>query len=128
MNLHDFAWLADENIHPDVIAELRSQGIDVVYVRDSGLAGSDDVTLVQLAYSQNRVILTHDSDFGALSIARLEPIVGVVFLRPGHINPHFTIEMLQVLFRQDLQLTPPFIIVAKRTGNEVAIRVRHLQP
>jgi predicted nuclease of predicted toxin-antitoxin system len=124
--LRDFGWLADENISPEVVAELRSLGFDVVYVRDSHLVGSDDVVLIRHAYSEGCVILTHDSDFGALSIARLEPIVGVIFLRPGHIDPRFTIETLQVLFKQDLQLKPPFLIVAKRTGDEVAIRVRSL--
>jgi predicted nuclease of predicted toxin-antitoxin system len=126
LKLKDFAWLADENIHPDVIAELKAQGCDVIHVRSCNLAGADDLALLQLAYSQNRVVLTHDSDFGTLSIARLEPLVGIVFLRPGHINPQFTCQTLQVLFHQELQLTPPFVVVAKRTGDEVVIRVRNL--
>jgi predicted nuclease of predicted toxin-antitoxin system len=126
VRLRDFPLLTDENIHPAVVAELRMTGLDVLDVHESGLAGSDDVAILQLARSLNRVVVTHDRDFGALSIARFEPIVGIVFLRPGHIDPHFTIETLRSLFAENVELTPPFVLVAKRTGTAVSIRVRHL--
>ena len=71
-------------------------------------------------------MITHDRDFGGLSIARLEPIVGIVFLRPGHIDPQFTIQTLRRLFEQDLDLAAPFLLVAKRGRNAVNIRLRSL--
>jgi len=126
VRLSDFSFLTDENIHPTVVAGLRAAGRDVFDVRESGWTGSDDAVLLQRAYSMNRVVVTHDRDFGALSIGRLDPIVGVVFLRPGHIKPRFTLEALQLLFAGNLELTPPFLLIAKRTGNAVTIRVRNL--
>jgi predicted nuclease of predicted toxin-antitoxin system len=126
LKLCDFPFLTDENIHPAVIAELRASGHDVFDVCENGLMGSHDTVLLKLANSMHRVVITHDRDFGALSIARMEPIVGVVFLRPGHINPQFTIESLRLLFSRDLDLAPPFLLIAKRTGNSVTIRVRNL--
>ena len=126
MRLHDYPVLTDENIHPDVVAWLRAHRCDVLDVRDVNLIGSGDRAIMQVAQSQGRIILTHDSDFGALSIARLEPIVGLVFLRPGHLDPAFTIRTLETVFALDLDPTPPFLIVAKRTGDEVTIRLRNL--
>jgi predicted nuclease of predicted toxin-antitoxin system len=126
VKLRDFPLLTDENIHPTAVTHLRSEGCDVLDVRESGLIGADDAALLQRACAQNRVVVTHDKDFGALSIARLEPMVGVVFLRPGHIDPRFTIETLRVIFAQDLDLEPPFILVAKRSGAAVNIRTRGL--
>jgi len=126
VNLRDFSFLTDENIHPAVVADLRARGCDVLDVREAGLRGAEDVALLQLAYSTNRVVLTHDRDFGGLSIARLEPLVGIVFLRPGHINPRFTIDTLNVLFGESLSIEPPFFVVAKRNNRAVTIRVRHL--
>jgi hypothetical protein len=66
------------------------------------------------------------SDFGLLTVARLEPFIGIVYLRPGHIDPQFTIESLRLVAAQGLELAPPFIVVAKRTANSVTIRVRNL--
>jgi predicted nuclease of predicted toxin-antitoxin system len=126
LKLHEFPILTDENIHREVVAYLRQRGCDVVDVQESGLIGSEDSAILQAALSQNRIVVTHDADFGALAIAALEPIVGVVFLRPGHIDPKFTIGTLQALFERDVDLTPPFIIVARRTRQEVSIRIRLL--
>jgi predicted nuclease of predicted toxin-antitoxin system len=126
VKLTDFGLLTDENIHASVVAELRSIGFDVYDVCENGLFGWDDSALLQLAHSQGRAVVTHDSDFGMLTVARLEPFVGVVYLRPGHIDPHFTIDSLRLIVAQDLEVTPPFIVVAKRTANSVAIRVRNL--
>jgi predicted nuclease of predicted toxin-antitoxin system len=123
LRLQDFSLLADENIHPDVVSFLRSSGFDVLYARDS-LISSSDTALLQLSHSQNRVVITHDKDFGTLAIARGEPMIGILFLRPGHIDPRFTKETLEVLFQSNLDLKPPFIIVANRKGNAISIRIR----
>jgi predicted nuclease of predicted toxin-antitoxin system len=126
LKLHDFSFLTDENINPAVVASLRARGYDVLDVREEGWCGAEDATLLRFACSSNRVVVTHDSDFGGLSVARLEPVVGIVFLRPGHIDPKFTLDALDLLFKQDIEVSPPFLIVAKRTGSEVTIRLRRL--
>ncbi len=126
MKLQDYGLLADENVHPEVVGYLRSRGSDVLAVCESGLIGSEDQFLLQFALAENRVLITHDADFGALAVARLEPVVGIVYLRPGHIDPRFTIETLRALFDRNLDLTPPFILVAKRTAQTVTVRVRNL--
>ena len=126
MRLRDFGLVTDENIHPAVVAELRAMGFDVHDVCENGLFGWDDSALLQLAHSQGRAVITHDRDFGTLTVARLEAFVGIVYLRPGHIDPQFTIESLRLIVAQDLELVPPFIVVAKRTANSVTIRVRNL--
>ncbi|HZF08366.1 MAG TPA: hypothetical protein VFE33_06205 [Thermoanaerobaculia bacterium] len=77
-------------------------------------------------FAENRVVLTHDSDFGRLAITTAEAIVGIVYLRPGHIRFGFTLETLEVLFEELTEVTPPFIAVAERTGDRVRIRYRTL--
>ncbi|MGW8258050.1 MAG: DUF5615 family PIN-like protein, partial [Thermoguttaceae bacterium] len=69
MRINEFAFLADENLHPEVVSFLRSLPCDVLYARD-GLIGSSDSVLMQLACKQQRVVITHDKDFGALAIVR----------------------------------------------------------
>ncbi len=65
MRIQEFSLLADENLHPIIVTFLRSQGYNVLYARE-GLIGSSDTALMQLAQSQNRVVITHDKDFGSL--------------------------------------------------------------
>lgn len=126
MNLCAAAYLADENIHSDVVAFLRAEGCNVLDVKESGLIGADDMTLIRTAYAEQRVVLTHDSDFGTLAVASGEPIVGTIYLRPGHIRGDYTVVTLRTLLGSQLDLSPPFIVVAHRSGVTLRTRVRHL--
>ena len=126
MKLAEHKLLADENLHSDVVAELRSRGFDVLSVYEEGLRGATDAELLQLAFRENRVVVTHDSDFGTLAILAGEPVVGILYLRPGHIDPRFTIETYNAVLQKDLDLTSPFIIVAHRKGSQVKVRLREL--
>lgn len=122
----DFPLLADENIHPDVIGFLRERGCDVQSVAEEGRFGQSDADVLRLAHMAGRVVLTHDSDFGMLVIMRGEPFTGIVYLRPGHIHPEFTVETLETIALQTLDVQPPFIVVAARSEQTVRIRVRQL--
>src|SRR5438874_9832631 len=74
-----------ENLHPDLLAALRARGLSVMSVRESGLAGADDWALLRLAKAEGRVDRTPASDFGTLAVLAQEPLVGIGYLRPGHI-------------------------------------------
>jgi len=127
MNLSQYAFLADENIHPDVITHLRIHGCDVISIKEIGLIGVDDLTVLRKANNEKRVVITHDSDFGTLTILKGQPIIGIVYLRPGHIDPMFTIGTLNALFEKKIDIDGPFFIVAERTGMGIKIRIRKLE-
>ena len=126
MKLKELRFLADENIHADVAAHLRSLGCDVIAVNSSGLTGAPDDQVLAAAVREQRVVLTHDSDFGELTVARREPVVGIMYLRPGHIDPTFTVATIDAVAAANLDLRPPFLLVARRTGQDVRIRLRDL--
>ena len=46
----------------------------------------------------------------------------------GHIDPQFTIGTLETILAADPDVTAPFILVARRMGDKVAIHIRSLQP
>jgi predicted nuclease of predicted toxin-antitoxin system len=121
----DFPLLADENIHPTVVNRLSTQGKNIVSCINKGLGGKTDVEILRYATLQGRVVLTHDSDFGRLTIRSGEPFVGIIYLRPGHIEPVFTMETL-ISLESMVDTIPPFLIVAKRKNETVRIRLRTL--
>jgi predicted nuclease of predicted toxin-antitoxin system len=121
----DFPILADENVHPDVIGFLRGIGLDIESIAEQGSFGLSDREVLQQANSSERVVLTHDSDFGGLALMGAE-FIGVIYLRPGHIKADFTIKTLNAIRENAPDVTPPFILVAERTGDTVKIRVRQM--
>lgn len=128
MKLRDFGLLTDENLDPDVVQWLERTGFPVLDVCRAGLQGTTDVELMHRAFAENRVIVTHDADFGSLAVLQGEPVVGLVFLRPGHIDPDFTIGTLSSILQANPDVTPPFILVARRTGDTIGIRIRPVAP
>ena len=126
MNPLNFPLLADENIHPEVVKELRDQGMDVESVAEAGLLGQGDLTILRYAQRVGRVVLTHDSDFGRLVLVQKEPVIGIVYLRPGHIRSEFAIQMINSLAKQVMNVRPPFIVVVERRGTTISFRSRLL--
>lgn len=121
-----FSWplLADENINPGVIKALRQAGYSITSVNDHQLTSHTDIEILRFAYNNALVVLTHDSDFGTLALAQNEPFCGIIFLRPGHIDASYTLEMLHAIEREAIKVTLPFILVVMRRGDSIRIRRR----
>ncbi len=104
-------FLADECCDSDVVAALRANGHDVVFVPET-MAGFMDNAVLDFAYKTGRVLITEDKDFGELVYRLKLPAHGVILLR---INPRDRHEkaplVLQLLARYREQLTVLFITV-----------------
>jgi len=124
MRALDSPLLADENIHPKVIAALSARGLAVTSVAEVGLQGRSDREILAFSHARQWVVLTHDRDFGLLSIRERQPYFGIVYLRPGHIDPEFVIEMVEFLVAKDLEVLPPFLLVAERHDGALRVRIR----
>jgi len=124
LNLFGCKLLTDENIHPQVVQFLRQRSCDIEDVVTLGLVQAADDLILKEALKDNRVVLTHDRDFGRLAILLKQPICGIVYLRPGHIDPKFTIGTLGAIDACDFDLSPSFILVARRRGTHVQMRMR----
>jgi predicted nuclease of predicted toxin-antitoxin system len=58
--------LLDENLSPALSGFLAAAGHDVVHVRDRGLTSARDDVVLAVAASEERVLISADTDFGTL--------------------------------------------------------------
>lgn len=116
--------LTDENIDTEVASFLRDLGFDVLDIKEKSLFGLTDIDIIENALADRRVIITQDSDFGALIFQRMVAFFGIIYLRPGHFSPAVHIQTLQHLLKQNIEIDAPFMIVAENTGNSIRIRIR----
>lgn len=81
-------FLLDECVSPLVKQQLVGSGHDVLHVHDVGLTSAPDSEVLEAAAAERRVVVTMDTDFGALvahSGSRLPSVVlfrGEVTRRP----------------------------------------------
>lgn len=93
--------LANENVPMVVFSALKADGHDVIWMRDVGPGSSDDSVLA-LAFSEDRIVLTFDKDFGELAF-RLgqQATPGVILLRPRLRSPDYLVRFTRAVLAQN---------------------------
>lgn len=81
-------FLVDANLSPRLASLLGSEGHDALAIRDIGLSEASDNEIVDFAANDDRIVVSHDTDFGALLAFR------------GRTRPSF------ILFRSSDAITP----------------------
>ena len=93
--------LANENVPGDVVAALLADGHDVTWMRNVG-PGSPDDRVLALAFTENRIVLTFDKDFGELAFRRGQSATpGVILLRPRLRSPDHLVRFTRAVLAQD---------------------------
>jgi predicted nuclease of predicted toxin-antitoxin system len=73
-------FLADENVHAQIVRWLRGRGHDVLFAAED-LRGTPDDELLRLARRDGRILITDDKDFGELVFHRRLLTAGVLLVR-----------------------------------------------
>jgi len=73
-------FLADECCDTGLVASLREDGHDVLYVLERKPGVSDDEVLLE-AYNEERIMVTEDKDFGELVYRLKKPSKGIILIR-----------------------------------------------
>ena len=117
-------FLVDNALSPIIAVALSDAGHDAVHLRERGLQAEPDTTVFELAEREDRVIVSADTDFGALLAARDRPRPSfVLFRRTSGLRPSgIASQLLEIAKRYESRLKTGCIV----TVRDDRIRVRRL--
>jgi predicted nuclease of predicted toxin-antitoxin system len=99
--------LLDANLSPEVGRLLKEAGHDAIHVKDIGLLTATDPVILRAAVKDERILLTADSDFGALLALGSLASPSVLLLRSAdHLRPNEQAELIAAnlpQFAEDLE-------------------------
>ena len=126
MIFEDLRFLTDENIDSALVSLLRELGFDVLDIKEEGFFRLPDIRILEMALTQQRVVITQDSDFGTLVFRDKNPFWGIIYLRPGHDLPAIHQQSMLALLKANLDFTIPFVLIAENNGEMIRIRLRNI--
>lgn len=116
-------FLADMGISLRTVAWLRSQGYDVVHLRDEELQRLPDSEILAKARRESRIILTVDLDFAQLLAIAQTALPSVILFRLGNKNYDLLNDRLAQILNDCSEILDDGAIVS--VGQE-SYRVRRL--
>ena len=111
--------LADEGVDKPIEIALREAGFNVAYILENH-QGAGDELILQMANSQNRILLTQDKDFGELVFRLKQSHTGIVLIRLEGYTPVIKAQIVKdVLLAHQNELKAAFTVIQPN-----AIRIR----
>jgi len=111
--------IANENVSGTVIRVLREQGHDVLAIKEEMRSESDEVIL-RRGQDEDRIVMTHDKDFGELAFRwKLPASCGVILFRLSGLNPDADNQRILEVLGSETEWRGHFSVV---TDNLVRIR------
>jgi len=116
-------FLADMNLSPITVEDLRREGYDVIRVSDLLPADAPDSEILELARQREAVVITQDLDFSALLALSGYDRPSLITLRLTNTDTHLVSERLKQVFVQVEQRLNDGCAV---TVDDANIRIRKL--
>jgi len=78
--MEEIRFLADVNVEKPIVDYIVQQGYDIKWIPDYQCAMTDE-TLLDLARTESRILITNDKDFGELVFLQKRLHAGVILFR-----------------------------------------------
>ena len=119
----DLAFIADMNISPLTVDELRKKGWDIVRVSEIMSVKTKDIEILIFAKKNNKVLISQDLDFSMLLAVGGYQKPSVINLRLNNAKPNFiTMRIIEIVYEMEKELREGIVV----SVDETSARFRNL--
>jgi len=116
-------FLIDSALSPAIAQRLRQAGHDAIHVREIGLAAAPDPTIFDRAASEDRILVSADTDFGTILALRRSPKPSLILFRREDHRPQ---TQSDILIDKLSEIAPDLESGAVVVFEESRVRIRAL--
>lgn len=115
-------FLIDMNLSPRWCGILQAEGWDSVHWSQVGNASASDHEVMRRALAQQRIVLTHDLDYGAMLAATQAIAPSVVQVRTQDVRPQTLARLLiPILRRYEKKLVAGALLVVDEAKSRIRL-------
>jgi predicted nuclease of predicted toxin-antitoxin system len=115
--------LLDQGL-PSLTAELlRGRGLDAVHVSEIGWARAEDTKIIELAQTDDRIIITHDSDYHALIALTAANSPSVIWIRVVNLRASEYVEIITSILNEYQEMLTNGILITIRSDRKIKVRL-----
>ena len=104
-------FLGDESVDDPIIDLLRKNGYGIDYIKEIS-SGIDDEAVLELAHTNDSILITMDKDFGELVYRKKQAHRGIVLLRLDGFTPKERADLVLIVFKKHLlELLDSFTVI-----------------
>lgn len=115
--------LLDQGLPPLTAELLRGQGLDAVHVSEVGLSRAEDLRIIELAQTEDRIIVTLDADYHASISLTSAPSPSVIWIRVVNLRASEYVEIIMPILNEYKEMLINGVLITIRFDRKVKARL-----
>jgi predicted nuclease of predicted toxin-antitoxin system len=115
--------LLDQGLPPLTAELLRGQGMDAVHVSEVGLSRAEDLRIIELAQTENRIIATLDADYHASIALTSAPSPSVIWIRVVNLRASEYAEIIMPTLNEYKEMLIDGVLLTIRSDRKIKTRL-----
>lgn len=115
--------LLDQGFPPLTAELLREQGIDTIHVSEIGYSRAEDPQIIELAQTDDRIIITLDADYHAAIALASAPSPSVIWIRVVNLRSAEYVEIIMPILNEYKEMLMNGVLITMRSDRKIKTRL-----
>jgi predicted nuclease of predicted toxin-antitoxin system len=115
--------LLDQGLPLSTAELLREQGIDSIHVSEIGWARAEDTKIIELAQTNDQIIITLDADYHAVIALTSAPSPSVIWIRVVNLRALEDMEIIIPILNEYKEMLINGVLITMRSDRKVKTRL-----